>query len=54
MELLENPVLQTAQGTWRGDVITLDRLNNTVKATNSRMRIFQSTDITNSSILSPK
>lgn len=53
MELLENPVLTTAQGTWRGDVITLDRVNNTVKATNSRMRITQSPDITNSSILSP-
>jgi len=53
MELLETPVLTTAQGTWRGDVITLDRVNNTIKATNSRMRIMQSPDITNSSILSP-
>ena len=53
MELLENPLLQTAQGNWQGDVITLDRVNNTVKATNSRMRIMQPAGSTNISILGP-
>lgn len=51
MELLENPLLQTAQGNWQGDVITLDRVNGTVKATNSRMRITQPAGSTNISIL---
>lgn len=53
MELLENPLLQTAQGNWQGDVITLDRVNGTVKATNSRMRIMQPAGSTNTSILGP-
>lgn len=53
MELMDNPLLQTAQGNWRGDVITLDRVNNTVKATNSRMRILQPAGSTNISILGP-
>ncbi len=53
MELMEDPLLQTAQGNWRGDVITLDRVNNTVKATNSRMRIMQPPGSTNVSLLGP-
>lgn len=53
MELMDNPLLQTAQGNWKGDVITLDRINNTVKATNSRMLITQPAGATNRSLLSP-
>lgn len=51
MELHDNPILQTAEGNWQGDVITLDRVNGTVKATNSRMRITQPAGGTNISIL---
>ena len=39
IELFDNPMLETPSGTWKGDVITLDRGNNTIKATNSRMVI---------------
>ncbi len=53
MELMDNPILQTAQGTWQGDVITLDRGKNTVKVTNSRMHITQPAGTTNQSILGP-
>ena len=27
IELFDNPMLETVQGTWKGDVITLDRAN---------------------------
>jgi lipopolysaccharide transport protein LptA len=47
IELFEDPMLETVQGTWKGDVITLDRVNNTIKATNSRMVIRPQTGTTN-------
>ena len=37
VELTGNPVLDTAQGTLTGDVITLDRLNNKLKAVTPKM-----------------
>jgi len=38
VELTGNPVLETAQGVVRGDVITYDRLNGKLKATNYRTK----------------
>jgi lipopolysaccharide transport protein LptA len=53
VQLLDEPVLETDRGTWRGDVITLDRRSNTIRVTNSRMVIRQEPGKTNDSILSP-
>jgi lipopolysaccharide transport protein LptA len=53
LELMDNPLLETAQGTWHGDVITLDRVNNSIKASNSRMVIRQAGGATNSLIPAP-
>ena len=47
IELFDDPMLETVQGTWKGDVITLDRVKNTIKATNSRMVIRPQTGDTN-------
>lgn len=53
IELFDDPILETVQGTWKGDVITLDRVNNTIKATNSRMVIRPQTGDTNMPNLIP-
>ncbi|MBI3191882.1 MAG: hypothetical protein HYZ36_04380 [Pedosphaera parvula] len=37
VELTGHPVLETEQGTLFGDVVILDRANNKLRATNSRM-----------------
>lgn len=39
IELTEDPVLKTQQGTMEGDVITYDRANDNLRVTNSRMVI---------------
>lgn len=48
IELFEDPVLETIQGVWKGDVITIDRANNNIRATNSRMVIRPDASSTNS------
>jgi len=37
VELMGNPMLETVQGTLTGDVITLDRIKNKLRATNQKM-----------------
>lgn len=53
VQLLDDPLLETDRGTWRGDVITLDRISNNIRVTNSRMIIRPETGKTNDSILGP-
>jgi lipopolysaccharide export system protein LptA len=53
LRLLDDPLLETAQGSWKGDIITLDRGNNTIRATNSRMVIKSEPGSTNRSLLGP-
>lgn len=48
IELFDDPMLETVQGIWKGDVITLDRANNNIRATNSRMVIRPDSSSTNS------
>jgi lipopolysaccharide export system protein LptA len=53
LQLMENPVLKTTQGDWYGDIIKLDRVNNTISGTHSRMVIRNSTGDTNNIIPAP-
>jgi lipopolysaccharide export system protein LptA len=53
LELMDNPVLKTVQGDWYGDTIKLDRVNNTISGTHSRMIIRNTSGDTNSIIPAP-
>jgi lipopolysaccharide export system protein LptA len=53
LELMDNPVLRTAQGDWYGDTIRLDRVNNTITGTHSRMVIRSGAGETNDIIPAP-
>ena len=53
IELFDNPMLETVQGTWKGDVITFDRANNNIRATNSRMVIRPDANGAGGPLLSP-
>ena len=46
VELSGNPRLESAQGTLTGDLIVWDRINNKLRATNSKM-VFHTTGDTN-------